>query len=362
MRIALLSAFSVLCLCAALPAADDVAAQVLKLTGTHTRLVWIRHLGQGRTNRDGEDEDRDLRIYGEPGGHQLVVLDTKEGKERVFQAGPGSFANPLITRDGGHVIWSDVTKKNSWIADWSGKDKRLLSDGETFFVLCTQWDAAKKTEWAYAYDGMTAWATILPVQEEKREAMGSKNVWRFPIDKGPAAKELVWSKTQIGVYWTVSGDGKKAASVFPWPKTGIADLPDGQWADLNPGGDWGCWSCIAPDESYRFFFFQGNHKIIEMFDPGKKTARTIPVTDMPGNNNKHDSVCPRFANHPRFLCIGSPLSFNAKNPGDVHLGRFDAGWTKIEEWVQVSLHPNRDVMLSAWLENGVTSGVTGARK
>jgi len=349
---------------AALPAADTVAAQLLTMTGgARAKLVWIRACEL--TTEEQHDRgkiDPDLMMYGESEGHQLIVLDTKEGKERVFQAGPGCFANPLITRDGERVIWSDVTHKTSWVSDWAGKNKQKLSEGETFFVLSTQWDAATKTEWVYAYDGGTVWATFLPVPEEKREALGTKNVYRFPLAKGPAAKELVWSKTRIGVYWTVSSDGKKAASVFPWPKTGIADLPDLKWADLNPGGDWGCWSGIAPDDSYRFFFFQGNHKKLSMFDPGKTTSREIDVTGMPGNDGVRDAGAPRFANHPRFLCIGTPLAFDykANKLGDVYLGRFDEGYTKVEQWVQVSNHPHKDVMLSTWLESGVTSG--GAKK
>lgn len=122
---------------AGLPAADDVAGQIRTLTGTRTKLVWIRALSMPYT--DGNDPL--IAMYGEPGGHQLVVLDTSEGGERIFQAGPGSFANPLITRDGGRVIWSDIDKGTAWIADWNGANKRKLADGDCAFALATHWDA-----------------------------------------------------------------------------------------------------------------------------------------------------------------------------------------------------------------------------
>lgn len=204
------------------------------------------------------------------------------------------------------------------------------------------------------------WAKAVQVDEDKREALGNKKVWRFPLKQGPSAKELIYSGAHIATTFSVSADGRKAASVFPWPKVGILDLASGKVQPMSPGDDWGCWPSIAPDDSYRFFFFQGNHKIINMIDPGAPAARMreIDVTGMPGNGGKRDAVGPRFANHARFLCIGTPLSVDEDHPaisGDVYLGRFDAGWTRIEEWVQVSSHPHRDVLLSAWLENGVTA-------
>jgi hypothetical protein len=338
-------------LAAGLPAADETAAEVLKLDGgVHAKFAWIR----ATQHEPYHGIDPNLAFYGETDGNQLVVLDTKEGNERIFQAGPGCFANPVITRDGAFVIWSDVVHKTSWVADWAGKHPQKLSDGECYFVLSTQWDAATKTEWVYAYDGSTVWATTQALQLEQRDAFGSKNVWRFPLTKGPAAKELVWSKTKINTYWTVSSDGKKAASVFPWPKTGIANLPDKDWVDLNPGGGWGCWACLAPDDSYRFFFFQGNHRKINMFDPGQTTSREIDLTTTPNNLGTHNLTAPRFANDARYVCVESV--------GEVFLGRFDAGWTKIETWVQISHHEQYEVMLSAWFADGVTHGVADAKK
>ena len=65
-------------------------------------------------------------------------------------------------------------------------------------------------------------------------------VTRFPVD-APAERQLVWNKTLVsGDTFQVSGDGRTAGGLFPWPKAGIASLPNG---DLKIVGD-GCWTAF----------------------------------------------------------------------------------------------------------------------
>ena len=70
-----------------------------------------------------------------------------------------------------------------------------------------------------------------------------KLVSRFPVDQ-PTASEVVWNKTAVsGDTFQVSADGKLAGGLFPWPKAGVATLPNG---DLRLFGDGSGPRCAMP--------------------------------------------------------------------------------------------------------------------
>ena len=58
-------------------------------------------------------------------------------------------------------------------------------------------------------------------------------VVRIPLDD-PTVRELVWDRTLVSSdTFQVSADGRSAAGMFPWPDTGIAELPNKSWRKLG---------------------------------------------------------------------------------------------------------------------------------
>ena len=97
-----------------------VAAAIEKLTGAHTKFVWVRSAVAGKGVTDAAPGDF----------YQLMVFDTREAKERVLLPGPASCANPLITGDGAHVVYSRIGGAGKVCAvDWDGTNRRELVDG-----------------------------------------------------------------------------------------------------------------------------------------------------------------------------------------------------------------------------------------
>lgn len=316
----------------------DAVAQTLAATGgRHARFVWVNRTEPGTDTKffDGNQPKA-----------QLMLLDTAEGKPRVFQpAGPG-YLDPLITRDGGRVIWSEVKTKTAWIADIkTGTKIKLSEDPQAWHVLCTRFDEATKTEWAYAYNG--GYYGSLHPDEDK----GVNAVYCFEIAKGPSGKQVVWNKGHIDARsFHVSADGKMAATSFPWPKAGIVALPNGS-PQILQGGSLGCNPDIAPDNSYRFFYMEGDHIAIYMYDYKGGPRREIRVNTMPGNLGKNDAWRPRWTNDPRFMVISQPLGAEDDwlHLDEVYLARFDAAFTKIETWVQLTSNGSRDLDIVGWI-------------
>jgi hypothetical protein len=74
----------------------DVAQEVLAMTGSRTKIVWVH-----RVAGTGED------LVGNGPEWELMGLDTAEGKTRVILPGPASYRNPCISPDGEKVFFTD---------------------------------------------------------------------------------------------------------------------------------------------------------------------------------------------------------------------------------------------------------------
>lgn len=333
-RIALL-----LALLPTLVSGADVAKAVLDLTsGAEARFVWVRRADPGTdtkfTSGDGPKA-------------QLMAFDTASGTERILQpAGTGGYMDPFITRDGQRVVWSDNKARTTFIADFAGGERKVLSsDTAAWFALCTIRDAAG-VDWIYAYDG--SYFGNINVSEDDPP----KSIYRYPLAKGPAAKELVWNKAPFDARsFHVSGDGKLAAACYPWPKAGFAWLPNGEWVQRNYDV-FGCNPDVAPDASYRFFYMEGSHTKIRMYaDPKSEKMVEMPVNLMAGNLGKKDVWRPRWTNLSRYLVISSPLGVEDDwlHLDEVYVGRFDAAFTKVEAWVQLTDNKHRDLDICGWV-------------
>lgn len=296
----------------------NVATEILRLTGARTKLVWERGVG-GKGHFGGDRAE-----------YRLMGFDTNEGRERVLAAGPASYAMPLITPDGSQVVFSDTVSSRIHIIDWSGRNRRKLLDG--FWALDVWQNPKDNVIWVYAGQAL--------------EFPKLKAVCRFRLNR-PEERELVWDRTLLHNRLTVSPDGLSAAGTFPWPKCGLAMLPNKCWALIAKG----CCPDLAPDGSGRFFHMLGNHRQIVMYDRGGKNRRVVPVTSATGVGSS-EIWYPYWTNHVRFLTVCGPFpqSVSKYAKSNVYLGRFNASFTAVESWVQVTDSDQLETMASAWTE------------
>ncbi|MCJ8331423.1 MAG: hypothetical protein HRT89_18520, partial [Lentisphaeria bacterium] len=76
--------------------AKAAAAKILKLTnGARTKIVWQHQVNGGHKVANGATG----------ANYELMAFDTKDGKIRRLLPGPASYAWPLVTRDGKHILY-----------------------------------------------------------------------------------------------------------------------------------------------------------------------------------------------------------------------------------------------------------------
>ena len=234
-------------LAAAPAAAADPATQIRELTGAETRIVWLRcadweelRQPQGATEAidttrfklgfDSPDTAKRNTVI-RPGAHvdgggaslyqpnighihdkrgsfAVMVFDTAEGKEREIVPVGWNF-NPLITPDGTQVIYS------TGIPPWAGPGRKIYcinTDGTGQRVLhdgFAQWiwkDPTNGTVWVYYSN------------DDGHNGVFS-GVSRLRLDD-PTIVEKVYSG-DIQNRFSLSADGTRAVSEFPWPNAGM---------------------------------------------------------------------------------------------------------------------------------------------
>ncbi len=290
----------------------DLAADVVAMTGARTKIVWIHCVqGQGK-NWDAIEPN-----------YELVGFDTAAGRRRVILPGPAAYANPCLSPDGEWVLYSDPAGNTIYTVAWDGSGKRALTQG---YVLCTWRNPADQTQWVYFTE----------------EGYTRGHLARCRLDD-PAIRERVWTRDQAAHTLTVSADGTRAGSEFPWPRAGIAILPDVSWKQLGEG----CNACIAPDNSYRFFHMgeQAAHNGVVMYDDGGLNKRVIWFSGLRG-----DSWVPRWTTDVRFLTVNSAIG---GPQADVFLGAFDERFTRVVRWLQISDEPGQDTKACCWIDPGL---------
>ncbi len=308
------------------------AANVLDFAGSRTRAVWLQDMGTGS---DFEAQADRLRLMG--------FDSTDEQGEFVLLGDIKNYARPLITRRGDRVIFSSRRAKKVYIINWDGSRRRELTHGLGIAVWI---DPDSTEEWVYvARPGPNTDATGWP--------MGS--IWRYPIDR-EAKGELVWDLTHVDVdNFQVSADGSRAGGLFPWPSGGTAFLPNISWEKHAEG----CWTSMAPDNSYVMWVFDGSHRDLFLFDEGGVNRRTINLSRIPGIDN-HEVNHPRWSNHSRYMAMTAPYRLeggvNRLEGGgagvEIFLGRFDDKFTRIEGSIQLTHNDRGDYFPDVWIEAG----------
>ena len=315
------------------PARPRSSAAVYGLTGAHTRAVWV----QG----DGTDP------YAAGSNLVLMGLDTDDGKgERVIVGEKGSYLKPLLISGGKRILYTshgkDPNDVRVYIVNWDGSGKRELTPG---FALAVWIETANNRDWVYVGTGNTP-----------KTPGDFPTVTRFPVDD-PSAKQLVWNKTLVSAdTFQVSGDGRTAGGLFPWPKAGVASLPNG---DLRIIGE-GCWTAFRDAGSGLFWFFDGSHRNVNILDRATDRRWMVPLNKAPGFENP-EVYHPRWANHPRFVAISGPYNRGGPNQvrsggtqAEIYLGRFSADYSRIEAWARATENGAGDSYPDVWIDRGAS--------
>jgi hypothetical protein len=307
---------------------------VKELTGAHARLVWIQ---------DQEDQ-KDWR--GKKNLFKLLALDTEDGRgERALLSAPGHYTRPLITPKGDRVVFTDQAGPSVHVVNWDGTGSRDLGPG---YGVAVWRDPRKAVEWVYVQKGTNV----------TDKSFDANPIRRFQLDH-PTVEELVWDKTPVSTRWhgnfQVSADGTKAGGLFPWPESGIAELPNK--SVKNEGN--GCWTSFTSDGTDRFWKFDGAHRHLRLISPNAGASPKINVS-LEGFEVYH----PRWANLDRFMVQSGPYQaadpaakggerIGGGDPGvEIYLGRFDPDFAQIEQWVRVTRNDRADFFPDVWVDPG----------
>jgi hypothetical protein len=316
----------------------DNAKQLLKLTGgRRVKVVW----NQGAEN-----------------AQKVMFLDTKDGVIQELPIAMGSA--PLLTQDGRWVLVSAGKAPNDRkviVYDIESKKTIETPAGPGNNLLAVWQDPKTKRTWVYVND--------CGDKGEQWNVPAGK-IFRFTVDK-PAERELFWERTSSHIYLMFSADGTRACMEPNWSNIGQLNVVydaqgkcDQDKSTFKPIGG-GCFPSLAPDNSYRMFRLEGDHRAISMTDADGANPRKVEVTGMLTEAQKANNTwLTRWSADPRFLTLVAPAGPNAQ----IWMGRFDENVTKIEEWARVSAEKGPQCWQShAWVEpgTGTRTAATGSR-
>ena len=303
--------------------------KVERLTGAHTRVVWMRDVEDNRA------------VSGQGDNFRLMGYDSRDGRGvRKILGARGSYFRPLLTPDGRRVVFSKFGAREVWIVDFDGSNLRRIGPG----IAAALWRDPQTGEvWVYG-------------SAEPR----SGPLVRYPLDD-PSKIETVWSGTDITPTMPgnlqLSADGRKTAASLPWPVAAVAGLPGGAQARIKDG----CWPAIAPDHSYLSWTFAGSHRHLHMHDVWSGRGWDVRITKAPGMED-HELYHPRWSNHARYMTFSGPYKKKKKQKKnvtqlgsqavDVNIGRFNEDFTEIEAWVDVTDSKHGEFFPDVWIEGG----------
>lgn len=299
------------------------------VTGGPTRVVWTQDFEE---LRDTLGRGSRLRLMG---------YDSRAGRgERVILPGPGPMLKPLFTPDGERVVYSLIGENATYIVNWDGGDHRRLAEG---MAVATWRDPAEGTDWIYL--GRER-------QEDEVFTFSFGRIVRIPLEDS-GAEETVWPGPRMAMdNIQLSADGRRACGQFPWPRVGVASFPDGGYERIGTG----CWTALAPDNSYIMWALDGAHRNLLMADTRSGDRWMVNVCRAPGVGG-HEVYHPRWSNHPRLMVMTGPYTIQdgVNNIGgggpevEIHVGRFSEDRRAIEKWVQISDDDHANFFPDLWV-------------
>lgn len=316
-------------------AVADLASDVEGLTGgVQTRLVWL-HGGnrfQGNSSIQGFDSDQGtIRTIRSEIDYRRVVLCS--GGQRM-----------VATTDSWKVV----------LIPWDGSSRtELVGSG-----ICNE-------VWTHPQTG-EEWAFVRTGGEST-----SGDLYRYLISD-PSQRVLVWNGSNVGISWLswieTSADGTMAVDFLPWDKAYV--LWNGGLADnVSRSGSIssGCWSSVAPDNSYIWFHLVGTHDKLNVFreDQSVKSGLAFNMT-RPSGYTSSETYHPRFASKgPRFLTCTAGYQTNQTYGGnqncpgaEIYLGKFAVDYKSFNGWVRVTDNSVGDFNADAWVGVTATSNPT----
>ena len=300
---------------------------VEKFTGGHTRVVWVTDA----RNKDSFTKRNQL---------QLVGYDSRDGEgERIICAERANYYRPLITPDGQHIVFSNRQTLRIYLVKWDGSHPRLLKEPGCATEVWRDPHTGKT--WVYYQESVTDF---------------TKPVRRFPIDE-PEKVETVWSSSIVEALpsFQLSRDGKMAASTFPWPSSGVAELPDVAWRKHRDG----CWPSMAPDNSYLSWTFDGPHRNLILTRAGEKDSWMINISKAPGVND-FEVYHPRWSNDVRYMVMTGPYTTGHKevklwdgaDDVEIYIGKFNEEFRGMDDWLKLTKSRVGEFFPDLWIADG----------
>ena len=297
------------------------------LPGSRLRVVWVQDMGDGR---DVDTVGSNLRLMG---------LDTADVNGERPILGVGNYTKPLITPRGDRVVYTDRIRKKIYVVNWDGSGRRELFVG---FGLAVWRDPANGREWVY-----------YGFEEMQKGGLTCPAVYRAQLDH-PDPGELIWNQKPVNVdSFQLSADGRLAGGNYPWPDGGVADLP-GKSIEIFTKG---CWPALATDRGKSYYWiFDGAHRNLAIFDLPSKRKRQVNINGAPGIDG-HEVYHPRWSNHYRIMAMTGPYKVGSGanriagggREVEIFVGRFNAGLTKIESWLQITRNDRADFFPDVWV-------------
>ncbi len=285
--------------------------------GAPARLTWVRQV-------DGAGDDPFCW------GDRLVImgLDTEDGRgARMVSGEPGNVHRPMVSPDGRQIVFSRIATREAFMVDWEGGSPHRLGSG---YAAAVWQDPDTAITWVYLADnGQEGW-----------DRHNATALDRVRIDD-PAVRERVWDRAPFTFdNLQLSADGTRASAQFPHPRAGYADFVTQSWTPLGRG----CWTSMAPDNSYRVWIFDGPHRNITLHDPLDGSSWRVPINTAPGMDG-FEIYHPRWSNHPLFLVLTGP--YKQGRPGgnlitaggpevNVWIGRFSEDQRSVVDWLQIT--------------------------
>jgi Tol biopolymer transport system component len=309
---------------------NGTQAQLMELTGgKRVKVAWLQGTEQDVKTMYYDTADDVLRVL--PFEHDAGPTTTDD------------ISAPLFTSDGRYVLTSNGRKEHRKVMMYDTKTKavRTLATGPGNYLIAVWTDPKTRRTWAYVNSN-----------KDKGEAWNVAEggpIYRYPIDN-PQARELFWDRTSSHFYLMFSEDGTRACFEPSWANIGQLKLtfkPDGtvdqDKSEYKTFGG-GCFPSMAPDNSYKIFRLEGDHKAVSMCDADNTNQRKVVTSTGPIEGA---TWLTRWSTNPRYLTCMAPDGPDAKT----WIGRFDKDFTKIENWVRVAPEKGPKCWLSqAWVE------------
>lgn len=319
------------------PRSADIGDQLREFVGAPARLVWLRQV-------DGDGNDPFCW------GNRAVLmgLDTEDGRgARKLVGTVTNYHRPMVTPDGRQVVFSRHSTREAFVVDWKGGKPRRIGAG---YAAAVWRDPDTDLTWVYLTDN----------GQEGRNRHDGRALYRVRLDD-PSIRELVWDREKFTFdNLQFSADGTRFCAQFPHPRAGFAELSTQSWTHLGRG----CWTSLAPDNSYLVWYFDNPHRNLTLHDPKQGTSWNVPIHTAPVMKG-FEVYHPRWSNRRSFFTLTGPYTvgqaglnlIRAGGPQvEIVVGRFSPDLKSVENWLQITHDAFGDFYPDLWIAPDAAPG------